>query len=188
MRTSFYSLLCILIRLGTVFLAFAALARIPSTMIAWKQGTTASEIGLSLGVIAIVLLIALALWVYPGVVARLVAGRNSREVFESPIAPAELQWIAFSVLGVYFLFDAVVGLAHYAVQWAMFARAYEGSDDNRMELVSDLSYFAIELIAAIALTLGARGMTTALRRLRYGSAAHAGAAERTENPQAGTTR
>lgn len=187
MHTSFYSLLCILIRLGTVFLAFAALARIPSTIIARTQGAPVS-IGLSIGVIAIVLLIALALWVYPGVVARLVAGRNSREIFESPIAPAELQWIAFSVLGVYFLFDAVVGLAHYAVQWAMFARAYEGFDDNRMQLVSDLSYFAIELIAAIALTLGARGMTTALRRLRSGSAAHAGAAESAENPQAGTTR
>jgi hypothetical protein len=180
MRTSLYSILCIVIRLGTIFLAFGMLTRVPMVIVAWKQGTAAAEIGLSLGVIAAVLLIALLLWIYPSVIARLVAGRNSREVFESPIGPAELQWIALSVLGIYFLMEAVIALSHYGVQWMLFATAFENSDDNRKQLISDMSYYVIQLIFGGALTLGARGLSGLLRRLRYGDVAHSAAADTAE--------
>lgn len=178
MRTSFYAILCIVIRLGAVFLAFGAISRVPYAVVAWDQGMSATAVGSSLGVIGLILALALALWIYPGAIARLAAGRNSREVFESPISPAELQWIAFSVLGVYFAVDALVALTHYGVRWAILANAS----------MSDLSYYLIQLGAGFLLAFGARGLATMLRRMRYGDTAGATMPVDTEGASSESTR
>jgi hypothetical protein len=185
MRTSLYTILCVAIRLGATFLAFGALARLPGTVVAWKQGVTAASVGLASIVIGVAVLLALALWIYPGVLARIAAGKNSREIFESPIAPAELQWIALSVLGVYFTFDAVVSLVHYGFRWAFFAQQYAESDENRTSLIADMGYYVIELVAGLALAYGARGLTALLRRVRYGNAAAIG--ERDTEPRSASS-
>jgi hypothetical protein len=184
-RTSFYSILCIVIRLGAVFLAFGALLKIPSTFAAAKQGIAPWSIATALFVMALILVLALLLWVYPGVIARLAAGRNSREVFESPIAPAELQWIALSVLGVYFAFDAFVVLANYVVQVAFLLRISLDSEDDRQQFISDMSYYALQLAGGLALAFGARGLTAMLRRMRYGSAAAADESDSTTRDTTG---
>lgn len=171
MRTSLYAILCIVIRLGAVFLACEMLVRIPGSVAEWHAGTHASDMAVALGIMALGLLFALALWIYPGLLARVVAGRNSREVFESPIEPAELQWIALSVLGTYFVLRALVALSTYVVRWAMFASQFDGSVESRMRLISDLGYYVIELGLGAGLVLGSRVLVKWLRRLRYGDAA-----------------
>lgn len=180
MRTSLYAILCIVIRLGAVFLAFGMLVRIPGIVVAGHAGTYDFKLGVALGAIAVALLIALVLWVYPGVIARLVTGRNSREVFDSPIAPAELQWIALSVLGAYFLMSALVDIASYGLRWTMFASVYASSDENRMQLIADIVDNVIQLILGAALAFGARGLTDLLRRVRYGEAARSAEVEPAE--------
>jgi hypothetical protein len=171
MRTSLYAILCIVIRLGAVFLAFDMLVLIPGTVAEWRAGTHTSDMTFALGFMAIALVFALALWIYPGILARIVAGKNSREVFESPIEPAELQWIALSVLGTYFVLRALIALSTYGVRWAMFASLFNGSQESQTKLISDMSYYIIQLVLGTGLVLGARGLTQLLRRLRYGDAA-----------------
>lgn len=188
MRTSFYSILCIVIRLGAVFLAFGALARVPSTIIAWKHGVSAAAFGFAALSIALVLLLALVLWTWPGLIARVAAGRNSREVFESPISPAELQWIALGVLGVYFAVGALVTLAHYGMQWAMLSTEDTTSDDYRLQLFFDAIYYAFELVAGLALAFGARGLTALLRRARYGDPARYESTDEPDRPSRKATR
>lgn len=171
MRTSLYAILCIVIRLGAVLMAFDMLVRIPGTVAEWRAGTYTSDMAIALGVITVTLLFALALWIYPGVLARVVAGRNSREVFESPIEPAELQWIALSVLGTYFVMRALIALSTYGVRWAVFASVFDSSTESRTKLISDMGYYVIQLVFGVGLVLGSRGLTALLRRFRYGDVA-----------------
>jgi len=188
MRTSFYSILCIAIRLGAAFLAFGALARIPSTILGWKYSVSGDVAGFAAASIAFVLLVALVLWIYPGLLARIAAGRNSREVFESSISPAELQWIALSLLGVYFSVSALITLSFYGMQWAAYSGQYASSAENRAEMLSNASYYVIKLVAGLVLAFGARGLTAMLRRVRYGDAARYTTADEPDSPAPEVTR
>ena len=177
MRTSLYSILCIVIRLAAVVLAFNTLSKVPEVVVAWHQGTVGdARIVPAFALVALALLFAFLLWVYPGIIARLTASRSAREVFESPISPQQLQWIALSVLGMYFLLSAVIALVSYGVQWSLFAKEYLESEENRTEWFSDTIYWVVQLAFGVVLVLGARGFTGWLWRLRYGGMPQSSAA------------
>lgn len=171
MRTSLYSILCIVVRLGAVLLLVETLASVPSAWLAlqtWEtSGGDGAARGMLIGFSGALIASAIALWLYPGLLARLAAGNASREVFDSPIAAKELHFIAFCVLGLVFAIDALLGLVSTLLRLASSAHAGDVAFttlawDNGI----DLLVLFLKLALGIALTFGARGLVGLLHRLR----------------------
>jgi hypothetical protein len=172
MRTSLYSILCIGIRLAAVLLAVRTLVGLPGMFFLSHGDWGAGEIWLSAILNMAVLLFAFLLWVFPGILARLAAGKASREVFESPIEGTELQYIAFSIVGLWLFFDAIFSLTYIGLHEVIlrhYLRINTGIDmsDKNAQSIASLVSNIVELGIGIALTLGARGLVAMLRRARY---------------------
>lgn len=164
MRTSLYSILCIVVRLGAMWLAVGLIANLPATLDLLRS-TEPVGAGSVLFAQAIGLLFAAVLWLYPGMLARVAAGRSSQQVFESPIAAADLQAIALAVLGVAFAVNGVAGLVlhvlHYA--WMTSSSTFTSASERGLfPMVAD----AVQIVLGVALALGARGLGHLLLRLR----------------------
>ena len=168
MRTSLYTILCIAIRLAAVSLALTAVAGTLSMLATMGMNSTRGVEWLVAGSVASTLVVAFLLWTWPGVLARLAAGRSSLQVFESPIAPEQIQWVALSVLGAWFALDGFVSLCYFAMQNLMYVGVQDAGKQME-ELIQPGAYWVIQTLAGIALLLGARGLTGLLHRLRDGS-------------------
>lgn len=168
MRTSLYSILCIVVRLGAVMLFVQTMISLPfawASLLADQGGWNGQTwlIGLSGAAIAI----AFALWLYPGLLARLAAGASSRETFESPIDAKEVQYIAFAVLGVCFAVGGLIELVGDLLRLSVNAELGDVAFKTLVwESRANLSAPALKLVVGIGLTLGARGLTGSLRALR----------------------
>src|SRR5690349_327431 len=128
MRTSLYSILCILIRLGAVVVAASTIVTIPAV---W-QTTGAREVaagftGTLFGFGAAVLVLAALLWIYPGVLARIAAGSASQQIFESPISAGELQQIVLAGVGIWFAMQALADLAAVGARIVVVAHMSENT-------------------------------------------------------------
>lgn len=164
MRTSLYSILCIVVRLGAAWLAVGLIASLPTTLNLLRS-TEPPGAGGMLFANAIGLLFAAALWLYPGMLARIAAGRSSQQVFESPIAAEDLQAIALAVLGAAFVVSGVTGLALHALHyvWMTSLSTFTSASDRGLfPMIAD----AIQIVLGFALALGARGLSHVLLRLR----------------------
>ncbi|HEU4663620.1 MAG TPA: hypothetical protein VFS55_06290 [Dokdonella sp.] len=169
MRTSLYSILCIVIRLGAVLLAVSALGSVLATAMMVRDGRSPIDLSWIAAAFVASLAIACLLWLYPGPLARLCTARSANQVFESPLAPHDLQWIAFAVLGVYFVVDGIVGFVHYEAN-LLVADALFDREKRIEDFVRNGSYWILRIVFGLALALGARGLSALLRRLRYGNA------------------
>jgi len=174
MRTSLYTVLCIGIRLAAVLLAVNMLVAIPSTYHLVSNGDWSSEAWLIFLLYLGAFLLAFLLWVYPGSLARMAASQASNQVFESPIEAADLQYIAFSVVGLWLFFDGTFGLIHDGVSEVLLRhmiRSNNGgldlSEPNSRMIASGVVHL-VQLGSGGALVVGARGLVGALRRMRQG--------------------
>ena len=168
MRTSLYTILCIAIRLAAISLALTAVASVLSMLATMGTSWTHGVEWLVVGSVGLTVLIAFVLWTWPGVLARLAAGRSTSQVFESPIAPEQIQWIAFSVLGAWFALEGFVSLCYFAMQNLLYV-GVQDADRQASELIQTGAYWLIQMVVGIALLLGASGLTGLLQRLRDGS-------------------
>ena len=165
MRTSLYSILCIAIRLGAVMLAVSTLASVLSMALMIRPGTSPMDLWALIGLFVAILAIAFVLWLYPGPLARLCSARSAMQVFESPIASRDLQWIAFSVLGMYFVVDGLVGFLHFEAN--LFVADTITDREKRIEdFVQTGLYWLIRLVAGAVLVLGSRGLSGVLHKVR----------------------
>jgi hypothetical protein len=171
MRTSLYSILCIVVRLGAVFLAFGTLGHLMTVLLSWYQNLSLDLLGLTCAAVFISLLIALLLWVYPGVLARVAAGRSSQQVFETSISASDVQWIALSVLGMYFAMTGLIGLSGYGFNRMIMSAVMDRplSDERTRKMVSDLLYWMIHTVLGLSLAIGAKGLVGLFHRLRHGN-------------------
>jgi hypothetical protein len=171
MRTSLYSILCIVVRLGAMLLLVETLVSAPSAwqlLQTWQtSGGDGAARGMLIGFSGALIALAIALWLYPGLLARLAAGEASREVFESPIAAKELHFIAFSVLGLVFAVGALSGLVSTLLRLALSAHAGDVAFTTlAWQNGVDLFVLFLKMALGIALTFGARGLVGLLHRLR----------------------
>jgi hypothetical protein len=174
MRTSLYSILCIGIRLAAVLLAAYTLAGIPRTFSIVAHGEWGTDTWTLFAVYAVTLLVALLLWIYPGLLARLAAGQSSHQVFESPIEASDLQYIAYSIVGLWLLFDGLGGLIYDGVN-EMVLRQFIRSQNGGLDIpqvndhaIASAVVHVVQLGVGVTLILGARGLVTMLRKARYG--------------------
>ncbi|RYD15725.1 MAG: hypothetical protein EOP90_07195 [Lysobacteraceae bacterium] len=167
-RTSLYTILCIAIRLAAVSLALTAFAGTLTLLASLGTSETRGVAWYVVGSVGLTLAIAFLLWTWPGVLARLAAGRSSAQVSESPISPEQIQWIALSVLGAWFALEGFVSLCWFAMQNVMYV-GVQDVERHTTELIQTGAYWLIQMLVGIALLFGARGLSGLLRRLRDGS-------------------
>ena len=132
---------------------------------------------LTLGFLAICALIAFLLWLHPGPLARLASRRSDHQVFESPIDAGQIQWIALSVLGMYWVMSGVLDLAHIGYQCIWLSDLLGTGEEAAQRLQGQVAYNVLEIAIGLALTLGARGLTNLLQKARY--AGSSGMSQRT---------
>lgn len=168
MKTSLYTILCTVIRLGAVLMAVDILIAFPATFHAaqnesWAQGSAWLVVATSTAV----LLLAFLLWLFPGGLARLAASRSAHQVFESPISAPELQQIAFAVLGLWLVAGGLTGLSQELLRASLVARA-NGDAFLSLQVHEGAQLLAcgIGILFGFVLTLGARGLSGLLYRLR----------------------
>jgi hypothetical protein len=157
------------IRLGAVLMAVSLIEQWPRLFVTGPDGRliTAAIVLDALG-----LLLAFVLWIKPGLLAWWAAGRNGREVFESDINATQLQYIAFSVAGIYKLITGLAGMAAHGLNLVVYHQlANDGlsAAPPPYEKTMFVEY-VVATAAGLALTLGARGLSGYLHRLRtFGS-------------------
>ncbi len=170
MRTSLHSILCIAIRLGAVLMAWTTFAQV----FALAAGGMFREGGLSpwlmAGLASVSFAIAVLLWLFPSPLASLALGRNRHEVFESPVGAAELQWIALSVLGMWFVVTGLSHLAYWGIAQAAGSDYIQLTDDMRRARIVDGIGHGVDIVLGLALVLGSRGLVALLHRMRHGRA------------------
>lgn len=173
MRTSLYSILCIVVRLGAMLLFVRTVASFPDAWAAlqtMEQGSSAGDSGtrgMLIGFSGALIVFSIALWLYPGLVARLVSTTSSRELFESSIDARDLQYIALSVLGVAFAMNALFDLVGVVFRIAL--SAHFGDTAFRALVWQNGSAFVVlglKFALGVGLAFGARGLVGLLRRLR----------------------
>jgi len=167
MKTSLYSILCIVIRVGAVLLFVNTSIDLPITIVGVQGTQYAAEaqlavIGISVGMIGLAFL----LWLYPGLVARLATSRSAQESFESPIGPSQLQYIALAVLGVAFAMRGVVDLVSAVLRIGFSAQISENSISVLAGSGIQLVMPIVRVALGIGLAFGASGLTGWLERLR----------------------
>ena len=169
MRTSLYTILCILIRLGAVIIAASAVVAFPAAWVATATSNAGSYAGVLLGFGGAIVALSALLWVYPGALARLAAGKASEQIFESPLSADDLQQIAFAVVGIWFAIEAIAGLISTFV--GVVAASYESDPGEgaalagamfRREFVRIAPLF-VKLIFGVVLAMRARGLVGWIR-------------------------
>jgi hypothetical protein len=172
-RTSLYSILCIGIRLAALLLAVNVLLSVPAGYASLAHGEWGrNEIGWLAAVWFVVLLFALLLWVYPGALARIAAGKASQQIFESPIPAEELQYIAFSIVGLWIFLGGLIGFAEMGLRELfvdhVLRNNHAGLDSELLKAraITDFATYILRIAAGGILMLRANGLVGLLRRTR----------------------
>lgn len=170
MKTSLYSILCIVIRVVAILLIantvlafpslYAAMGNMshPDYARAWLYYLTATDF-----------LIGASLWIYPGVLARLAVSKSGHDVFESPLSPLDFQRIAFSILGAWFVLNGLIDVAHDVFHMFTMADPADGMsigiafEAESVKFVTSTARFLLGVI----LMFGARGLVGLINRMRY---------------------
>ena len=170
-RTNAYSLLTVLIRTAALWMVLTWARLIPLTLDMHVPGPeNASELPMILGLCALPL-VAVVMWIFADVLARLALARPQQIVFESDISAAEWQGVAFSVVGLWFACDGLVHLARLFSQHLYAVYVLHNSAALVQSVVGSTIPGAIfQTLLGIALVFRARGLVAWVRRMReYGA-------------------
>ncbi len=113
--------------------------------------------------------LAFLLWVRPGLLAWWAAGKAHREVLDVQVSAAQLQYIAFSVAGIYKLISGIAGMLAHGLNLLEYKHALDVTGVPVALPPYEKTLFVeyvVATIAGLALTLGARGLTGLLQRVR----------------------
>lgn len=167
MKTTLHTVLCVAIRLGAVLMAAGIFEQLLSLVLLSIQEGHAAWAALSLQGAG--LLVALALWLWPNLLAWWALGRNQHELMELTISPARLQYVAMSVVGVWMFIGGLSGVAGHGVMIVFINQEATVGNASGMVPTGEwhwMVYYTTMLLAGGGLTLGARGLAGLLQRLR----------------------
>ena len=167
MRTSLYSILCIVVRLGAVFLAATVVIDVPTAIGEAINSQYSFPPYAMLAFGAAELVLAALLWLYPGILARVATKDSSRQIFESPLMASDIQTIAFSVLGMSFALTGFVSLVAIGLRVVMIFEV--GEDLGRYLHLYGWPSAGREIIRIVlggGLVFGSAGLTGWLRTIR----------------------
>ena len=169
-QTTLFTVLCIAIRIGGLVLAGRALLEIPALLLTdyshWSSAWLFFGVAFAFGIV----LAGFLLWLFPSGPARLAAGKASHEPLSSSIDARDLQYVGFSLLGVWIIVEGITGLLYETrIVWLLAdstGDARFGWPDTGILIATNA---ALVLMGAMLL-FGARGLSALLHRLRHGNA------------------
>ncbi len=169
MKSSIYTVLCMTIRLGALWLGINVLLTFPGAYVAVTNGDLGhhSLMPLLFWSVSIVV-VAFLLWLYPGLLARPAAARSSRQVFDSPVSAEQMQHAALVVLGMWFVMTGFIDLASKILPVLFFRQMGIVGDAGTSLTIKILLKPVVQIIVGCVLTLGSRGLTGVLHRVRGG--------------------
>jgi hypothetical protein len=163
LKTTLYTVLCVVIRLGAVLMAVGLFEGVPVFL--WGSPDHVLST-FALGFTALGLLVAGALWCWPGLLAWWAASRQNGEVLESTMGADQIQYIAFSVMGCWLLISGLAsGLQQGITLLLMHAEIYPPPALPTTILVG-LIKSSVLVVAGGSLMLGSHGLVGLLHRLR----------------------
>ena len=166
MKTSLYGVLCIAIRLGAVLMAVGLVEQWPRLLVTQANGQI-SVAAITLDLLG--LLVAFVLWLRPGLLAWWAAGNTHRDVFDVQISAPQLQYIALSVAGIYKLMSGLAGILAHGLNLLEYRHVADAAGISLAPPAYEKTLFVeyvVTAVAGFALTLGARGLTGYLQRIR----------------------
>lgn len=170
MKTSLYTILCIIIRLGAVLLAVWTVIALPNLyFISHTSGANGVDTLLMGLLYAAFIVLAFLLWLYPGVLASVAAGRSTREAFETPLSAGSIQYIAFSVLGMALAMKGLIALVFEIARWATLSIQMPQGNQAFITVMPEFAADVAQIVIGVALVVGAKGLIGLLRRFRYGN-------------------
>lgn len=165
MRTTLYTVLCVAIRLGAVLMAVGLFERLP--LFLWQS----PEGGFALDAVLLALfglLIAGALWLWPGVLARWAVGRSGHEALEVGLSADALMAVALAVTGAMLAVSGVAGLFGHGLSMLLFKSRLVDPSTGLLPVAEWhwVIYYLAQTACGLALALGARGLASLVWRLR----------------------
>jgi len=168
MKTSLYTILCTAIRLGAVWLGVNVLIGFPWIYEFAVKGTYGPKPALVVFVWnGVAFLAAFLLWLYPGLLARLAAGKSSGQVFESPLSAQQIEQAALVVLGMWFVMTGLINLTHEVLrsllEWQQLQIGFGATVEQHIDR---LLTPVIQVGVGGVLTFGSRGLVSLIHRAR----------------------
>lgn len=167
-RTNAAGILTVLMRAVVLWMVARTVTTWPGLVVALQQqapeGT--NVMGISLGASALVLVAAAAIWIFADVLARLALARPGQPPFESDMAPAQWQEVAFAVVGLWFTATGLAGMATQGLLFLVFRNVGSFEAYFAGQFGQDLIYDTMSFVVGLVLLLQARGLVGVLRKLR----------------------
>ena len=171
MKTSLYTVLCLVVRGYALYFTMGLLITLPGVLTAAQAAPDATAKLYVLIYLAVCAIGGVALWLYPGLVARLASTRASHEPFESSVDAIGLQRIAFAVVGAWFVLSSIGTLLSAGLRIAL-AYRFNAAYGSTVDIAWDsLVAPAVTVVAGLALALGSGGLARLVHTARYASPA-----------------
>ncbi len=169
-RTDVHSLLTILVRAAALCLLVYALAYGAQLFVMAAQNEWHASYLLGIIGPAVLVIVAVLLWLFADVLLKLSLSRRDAPVFESDLAESQWQGIVFSGIGLWFVASELVALTHWLVR-VLLARNHPDAElldrwISPEELIAEPVAIAVSLTIGLLLLLRARGLVGLLARIR----------------------
>ena len=165
MKTTLYTVLCVAIRLGAVLMAVGLVERLPVFL--WES--PAGGFALDAVLLAVFgLLVAGALWLWPGILAGWAIGRRGHELLEIQLDADGLMRVALTVTGAMLSVSGLAGCLGHLLTMLLFKSRMADATSGQLP-VSEwhwVIYYMVQTGAGVALMLGARGLMAVLQHVR----------------------
>ncbi|OOG44560.1 hypothetical protein B0E52_07400 [Rhodanobacter sp. C06] len=165
MKTTLYTVLCVAVRLGAVLMAVGLFERLPVFL--WQS----PEGGFALDAVLLAvfgLLVAGALWLWPGILAGWAIGRRGHESLEVGLSADTLLTVALAVTGAVLVVSGVAGCLGHGLTM-LFFRSRLADQSTGLLPVTEwhwLIFYLVQTAGGLALMLGAHGLASLMWRLR----------------------
>ncbi|WEN14978.1 hypothetical protein PY254_17380 [Rhodanobacter sp. AS-Z3] len=167
MKTTLHSVLCVAIRLGAVLMVVGNLEQIPGLV--FYSSEEGHLVWAALSLHGAGLLLAFALWFWPNLLAWWAVSRSQGEVLELAISPAQLQYVALSVAGVWAFIGGLSGVVGHGAVIVLIKHQASVGDSSAFVPAAEwraMVYYGTMLLAGAALAFGARGLAGLLQSMR----------------------
>ncbi|GAB3789270.1 hypothetical protein [Dyella agri] len=165
MKTTLYTVLCVAIRLGAVLMAVGLFERLPVFL--WESPSG----GFALDAVLLAvfgLLVAGALWLWPGILAGWTIGRRGHETLETQLDADGLMRVALTVTGALLSVSGLAGCLGHVLTMFLFQSRMADATTGQLP-VSEwhwVIYYIVQTGAGVALMLGSRGLANVLQHVR----------------------
>lgn len=171
-RTNAYSLLCVAIRVLAIYLAAKFLLQMPEAYFSLRRGLSGDQYAAPvLAPFLLLPLVAAVLWLFADKIARFALSRPDGMSFDSAIEPRTWLGLGVSVIGAWYLFDGVAGLAYVLTKWSLSSRIAEDMTHAGVmqeQLLPDVIAIVFQLVLAAVFLLQGPGLAGWVHRMRYG--------------------